>query len=231
MGTRLYLFGPRCLVRDALATLLGRHGWVVVAADGDVGVALTELRALRPDLLLADLRHGCTAVAELLTALQDEPGAPRCVLWLPEHDRDSSAVRCLPDALVHDWLAHDLDTATAIAALADVADGHRQRPPWRRPGRSAAPLLSVLERRVLRELALGHSVAAVARQLGVPARDITTSRNQAMARLGLTDMAMLARFALRQGWIDAGEPAAAAPAAPSLAGVSAGSPRAASRPR
>jgi len=231
MGARLYLFGPRCLVRDALATLLGRHGWVVVAADGDVAVAQAELRTLRPDLLLADLRHGCTAVAELLTALQDEPGAPRCVLWLAEHDRDSSAVRCLPDALVHDWLAPDLDTATAIAALAAVADGHRQRPPWRRPGRGAAPLLSALDRRVLRELALGHSVAAVASTLGLPAREVTACRHQAMARLGLTDMAMLTRFALRQGWIDAAEPAALAPAPPPLAGVSAGGRRAASRPR
>jgi len=66
---RLYLFGHRCLVRDALQALLQQAGQQVVGADADPDVADAELLAAPAELLLADLRWGTAPVQALLQRL------------------------------------------------------------------------------------------------------------------------------------------------------------------
>ena len=55
MGTRLLIVDDHPLTRDALASLLGQHGFTVIgeASDGTEAVELS--RSLQPDLILLDL--------------------------------------------------------------------------------------------------------------------------------------------------------------------------------
>jgi DNA-binding NarL/FixJ family response regulator len=200
---RLYLFAKRCVVRDALQALLARAGHTVVGADGDAEVAASELKTAAADQLIADLRWGCAPVLALLQALEPWPQPPRCLLLLDERAAVAWPVlRTLPEPLVWQWLPPGVSGPGLVQAVADVDEGQRQSAPWRRTRHAGAPALSALERRVLRDSALGQPATEIASALGLTARAVSSCRRHAMDRLGLRDAAMLTRYALRQGWID-----------------------------
>jgi len=201
---RIYLFGLRCLVRDAMQVLLQQAGLRVIGADADPEIADAELLSTPADLLLADLRWGLDPVHRLLQSLAQRPLAPRCLLLLDERQRgdNGAALRSLDAAAVWHWLPSDVQRPALLAALADVAQGQRQPPPWRQPSSQPRVRLSPLEREVLQQAAMGHSSAATANALGLPHRTINMYRREAMTRLGLRDSVALARHALREGWTD-----------------------------
>ena len=61
--------------------------------------------------------------------------------------------------------------------------------------------LSLRERQVLKLLAEGQSVAAIAAKLSLSRKTVETYRERAMAKLGLPDLPTLVKFALKQGII------------------------------
>ena len=55
MGTRLLIVDDHPLTRDALASLLGQHGFTVIGQASDGAEAVELSRSLQPDLILLDL--------------------------------------------------------------------------------------------------------------------------------------------------------------------------------
>ena len=55
MGTRLLIVDDHPLTRDALASLLGQHGFTVIGEASDGAEAVELSRSLQPDLILLDL--------------------------------------------------------------------------------------------------------------------------------------------------------------------------------
>lgn len=55
MGTRLLIVDDHPLTRDALASLLGQHGFTVIGEASDGAEAVELSRNLQPDLILLDL--------------------------------------------------------------------------------------------------------------------------------------------------------------------------------
>jgi DNA-binding NarL/FixJ family response regulator len=55
VGTRLLIVDDHPLTRDALASLLGQHGFTVIGEASDGAEAIELSRSLQPDLILLDL--------------------------------------------------------------------------------------------------------------------------------------------------------------------------------
>ena len=71
--------------------------------------------------------------------------------------------------------------------------------PWRR--RRSSSTLDVKERirQVLRLLALGSSAKEVAAQLAISVKTVETHRRKILLKLGLSNIAELTKYALREG--------------------------------
>ena len=68
---------------------------------------------------------------------------------------------------------------------------------------SGAELLSPRERQILLMVARGASSAAVGEALHLSPKTVDTYRSRLMAKLGLSDVAAVVRWAIREGLIDA----------------------------
>jgi DNA-binding NarL/FixJ family response regulator len=85
VGTRLLIVDDHPLTRDALASLLGQHGFTVVgeASDGPEAIELTS--TLQPDLILLDLSMpGLDGISALPRLREAAPGSEIVVLTASE---------------------------------------------------------------------------------------------------------------------------------------------------
>jgi two-component system, NarL family, invasion response regulator UvrY len=70
---------------------------------------------------------------------------------------------------------------------------------------SGAELLSPRERQILLMVARGGTSAAIGQSLHLSPKTVDTYRSRLMAKLGLTDVAAIVRWAIREGLVDVGE--------------------------
>lgn len=211
MSQRIYLVDDHAIVRDGLRALLEAAGFAVVGESADPTVALAELQALRPDLLLLDLSLGERSGFELLTELSRRKLDCRCIVLSmsaqPRHVAE--AMRLGASGYVLKGAARG-DLLTAIAAVlagrkhlgADVAElavqGLTQ---GQEPDLLAE--LSPRERQIIVLVVKGQSSSAIGEQLHLSPKTVDTYRSRLMAKLGVADVPALVRFAIRTALIDA----------------------------
>lgn len=210
---RVLLVDDHGAIREALRIMLESHGLVVVGEAADGETAVRNANALRPDVVLMDLRMpgmgGVAATREI-----HEQGLAD-VLVLTSFDEDElvfGAIRAgaagfllktadaatLVDA-VHRVAAGEglLDprvTRRALAALAGAGEGSVGLGGARggEPGEPGAPARAIpdaagltgRERDVLDGMALGRSNAELAEALGISVPTVKTHVSNVLAKLG-----------------------------------------------
>jgi DNA-binding NarL/FixJ family response regulator len=218
---RAAIVDDQAIVRAGLARILSpADGFEVVAEYADGRQAVEELPALRPDVVLMDVRmpglDGVAATAQL-RALDD----PLAVLVLTTFGEDEVLWGAI-EAGAAGFVLKDSSAEDLIAAVRAVAGGGA----WFDPGvaprmldryrRVVAPaardaarldLLTDREHDVLRLMARGATNAEVAAALFVAEATVKTHVGSIFGKLGVRDRAAAIVFAYDHGVVTPGAPA------------------------
>lgn len=213
---RLYLVDDQAMIRAAFKSLLSQDARFEILGDsGDPRVALGEILALAPDIVLMDITmpglSGIDAVGQMR-----KQGSKARVVMLTHHEGERFVEQAL-QAGADGYLSKDSDPAELALALEAVHRGD----PFLSPKVSAALVartrgaadgepaprgrldsLTPREREVFQLLALGHTNKEVARDLGMSLGTAKKHRENLQRKLDCHSAAELARFAIREGLLD-----------------------------
>lgn len=211
---RVLVADDHAVVRRGLVQILTEAPGIDVAAEAADGLdTLARVRAGaggRPfDVAVVDLSMPGPSGLETLKALRAEH--PRlAVLILSAHPESQYAVRAMK-AGAAGYLTKEAAPDELVAAVRRAAAGGR----YVSPGVADALLgalgdaaeaphaaLSDREFDVMRRLAAGEAVGAVAESLALSVKTVSTYRTRVLAKLGLGSNAELARYAVEHGLIE-----------------------------
>jgi DNA-binding NarL/FixJ family response regulator len=207
---RLVIVDDHPVVRDGLSAMFAREPEFAVvgeASDGAEGVRLAE--ALRPDVILMDLRmggmDGVTAIGELARR-----GVPARVLVLTTYDTDSHVLPAIEAGatgyLLKDAPRDELLRAVRAAARGEVAlspsVAARLMSRLRTPAPSTGPL-SQRELEVLRLVAAGHTNREAAARLFITEATVKTHLINIYAKLAVNDRAAAVAEGYNRGLLGA----------------------------
>jgi DNA-binding NarL/FixJ family response regulator len=218
-SVRVLLVDDDDLMRAGLRSVLSSDETIeVVGEAGDGRVALEEIRALRPDLVLMDIRmpelDGIAATREVLAV---EPQVK--VVVLTTFEEDDYIFEAL-SAGASGFLLKRTKPEELIAAIHTVADGDSLLSPsvTRRVidrmatqpvvGLSGARLdeLTPREREVLELVARGHSNREIADEFVIEESTVKTHVKRILMKLGLRDRVQAVIFAYESGLTRPGSP-------------------------
>jgi RNA polymerase sigma factor (sigma-70 family) len=213
-GTRILVIDDQAVVRMGLATLIdSEDGLELVgeAADGRNGLSM--IRALRPDVVLCDIRMPVLdGLALLREVASDRELSEVRVVMLTTFELDEYVFEALRLG-ASGFLLKDTDPARLLDAIRVVADGGSLLAPsvTRRviehfaasaPAGTTHPALDELterEREIVAWVATGRSNQEIAERLVVSPDTVRTHVSRAMVKLQARDRAQLVVFALQSG--------------------------------
>ena len=210
---RILLVDDHALVRAGLRSLLQDiEGVEIVAEAGDGLAAVAFAQQHSPDVVIMDIAmrelNGLDATAHIKRERPDIQ-----VLILSMHNTKEYVLQALR-AGASGYLLKDSAPAELELALRAVRRGETYLSPAVSKQmiahvvvsqeQKSAPPLTPRQGQVLLLIAQGHSTKAIAHRLHVSVKTVETHRTQLMARLGISDIAGLVRYAIRSGIIDAG---------------------------
>ena len=223
MSVRVLLVDDERLVRAGFRMILGGEPGIAVVGEAADGLqAISEVRHLRPDVVLMDIRmprlDGLEATRRLLSdrAIGDRQAAAPRVIVLTTFDLDEYVYEALR-AGASGFLLKDAPEAQLVAAIHVVAAGgsifapHATRrlvEAFARHRLSTPDGLADLtprEREVLRLLARGRSNREIAAALGVSEHTIKTHVAHILDKLGLRDRVQAVVLAYEAGVVRPGE--------------------------
>lgn len=202
---RVVLAEDQAMVRGALAALLELEDDIsIVASAKDGAEALTQVRDLKPDVLVTDIEMPGTTGLELATevaALRRSGALDTKVVILTTFARAGYLRRAL-DAGATGYLLKDSPASQLADALRRVDAG----------GRAIDPELAVeawgdqdpltdRERQVLRAAADGETTAAIAGRLQLSEGTVRNYLSEAIGKLGAHNRIEAARIARERGWL------------------------------
>jgi DNA-binding NarL/FixJ family response regulator len=197
-GLRVVLADDDVLLREGLASLLGRSGFQVVGQAGDASRLLALVAEQTPDLVVVDIRMPPTHTAEGLDAARQirQQHPETGILVLSAHVEVEHAMELLASGRGIGYLLKSrvtdleefLDTLGRIARGGSVVDPglvaelvsarHRDDP---------LAVLSAREREVLALMAEGRSNAGIARRLWVTEGTVEKHVRSILTKLGLAE--------------------------------------------
>jgi DNA-binding NarL/FixJ family response regulator len=206
--TRVLIADDEALVRAGFRLLVGYAADLDVVGEAANGAqAVSQARALRPDVVLMDIRmpvmDGLEATRMILAGRGDP--VPR-ILIVTTFDDDENVFEALRSGasgfVLKDTPPEQLLEAIRIVAAGDAlltpAITRRLIAEFARTGRpNAGPAAAVLgdltgrEREVLTEVALGRSNAEIGAALSVSVATVKTHVSRLLAKLGARDRAQL----------------------------------------
>ncbi len=220
---RVLVVDDQELVRAGFCVILeGADGITVAGEAGDGAAAVAQAAALRPDVVLMDVRmpgmDGLEAT-RLVTAL---PVAPPKVVMLTTFDLDDYVYEALRAGasgfLLKDSPRADLISAVRAAAAGDallapsvtrrLIEAFARRPPEAAPSPARLAALTARERDVLLLIARGRSNAEIAVALFVTEATVKTHVSNLLAKLGLRDRVQAVILAYETGIVVPGGAAA-----------------------
>ncbi len=209
----VYLVDDHLMMRDGLAALLRAAGHRVLGEAADPTVALAELQRLNPQVLLLDLNLGERSGFELLAELQRRKLEVRTIVLTM-----SSQPRHVAEALrlgAMGYMLKGAPSADLLQAVAAVAAGRRHlggevadlavQGLTARDEQPALASLSARERQMAELVVRGKSSSEIGLLLHLSPKTVDSYRSRLMAKLGVSDVPALVRFAIRTGLIDAEE--------------------------
>lgn len=214
MTTRVLLADDHAILRSGLRLMLNSQKEFEVVGEASSGTETLSLAdELKPDLILLDLSLPALGGLDALPLLQDLVPSVR-ILILTMHD-DPQYLRQALKRGASGYVLKKAADAELISAIHSVMRGEVYvHPSMTRilledllpeakmtHTENAWDHLSEREQEVLRMIALGHTSAEIADQLGLSAKTVETYRARGMEKLGLRSRAALVRFALQEGLI------------------------------
>ncbi|HEY9245073.1 MAG TPA: response regulator transcription factor [Streptosporangiaceae bacterium] len=201
---RLLIVDDHPVVRDGLSGMFAPDpGFEVVGEAADGAEAIRQALALRPNVILMDLRmpgtDGVTAITELARL-----GVPARVLVLTTYDTDSHVLPAI-EAGATGYLLKDAPRDELLRAVRAAADGQAVLSPTvatRLMTRVRAPETEPLSQReleVLELVAAGSTNREAARRLFISEATVKTHLLHIYAKLGVGDRAAAVAEAFHRG--------------------------------
>jgi two-component system nitrate/nitrite response regulator NarL len=198
------------LYRDGVVRALSASGQVEVVAEAEDGrTALEAIREYQPDVALLDYRlPGLDGVEVTHAVIRDE--LPTRVLLVSAFT-DSGLVYNALQVGVGGYIAKDARREQIVDAVLACARGETVLPPELASGvaseirlRAAndAPVLTQREAEILRLIAAGKSLPAIAKELFLGVTTVKTHTQHLYAKLEVSDRAAAVAEAMRRGLIE-----------------------------
>jgi DNA-binding NarL/FixJ family response regulator len=220
---RVLVVDDQALVRAGFCVILDTaDGIEVVGEASDGAAAVAQAAALRPDVVLMDVRMPGMDGLEATRIITTRPSAgPPKVVMLTTFDLDDYVYEALRAGasgfLLKDSPRGDLIAAVRAAAAGDallapsvtrrLIEAFARRPPETSPSPSRLAALTGRERDVLLLLARGRTNAEIAAVLFVSEATVKTHVGNLLAKLGLRDRVQAVILAYETGMVIPGEPA------------------------
>ncbi|WP_271218807.1 response regulator [Streptosporangium carneum] len=196
--------------RDGVARDLGEAGYEVVAAVGEGGQALRVAAAVRPELVVLDLRLPDLSGVEVARRLAAYDPQPR-VLVLSASGEQEDVLEAVK-AGASGYLLKSASKEEFLEAVRRTAEGDAVFTPglaglvlgeYRRLAAQAAPVdrprLTERETEVLRLVAKGLSYRQIAERLVLSHRTVQNHVQNTLNKLQLHNRVELVRYAIEQG--------------------------------
>jgi two-component system response regulator DevR len=203
-AVRVFLVDDHEVVRRGVAEVLEDEPGITVAGEaGSVAEALVRVPAVRPDVVVIDMRLPDGDGAELCRALRTRVPELRCMVLTSYSDQDAldAAVR----AGAAGFLLKQVRGPALVSAVRTVAGGGTSFDtvgppvPRARPSEAAAgdrlALLTEQERTVLRLIGEGLTNRQIGHRMGLAEKTVKNYTSHLLAKLGLerrTQAAILA---------------------------------------
>ena len=220
MAITVFIADDQAMVRQGFGALLASQPDISVIGDApDGAVAVSEVRRLRPDVVLMDVRmpemNGLDAARVILSAGFDPPVR---VLMLTTFDVDDYVYEALSIGAIG-FMLKDAPAEELIRAVRVVADGEALLAPTvtrrliadvtsrRSTARRKPAALSALtprEREVLELIARGMSNTEIAERLFVAEQTVKTHVGKVLSKLDLRDRAQAVVLAYESGLVTPG---------------------------
>ncbi len=200
---RVFLVDDHEVVRRGVAEVLEDDPEVTVAGEaGSVAEALARVPAVRPDVVVIDMRLPDGNGAELCRGLRERLPGLRCLVLTSYSEQEAldAAVRAGASGfLLKKIRGPALVSAVRIVASGgtlfdDVGPGRRGRPSGV-PGSDRLPLLTDQERTVLLLIGQGLTNRQIGERMGLAEKTVKNYTSHLLAKLGLerrTQAAILA---------------------------------------
>jgi DNA-binding NarL/FixJ family response regulator len=213
MSLRVLIVDDHPLMRAGIRTLLEKTIHNVEIVEAVNGLEALELAAqTTPDIVLMDISmpglNGLEAARRLTSIV---PGCK--VLMLSMHQDEQRVVESIR-AGAAGYLMKDVAVAEVASAIGSVMRGEVYISPSapktvtrilasNRSESSPLALLTARQREILQLIAEGQSTKEIGYRLSLSTKTVETHRRLLMERLGIHDVAGLARFAVRAGLVSA----------------------------
>lgn len=208
---RVTIADDHAVVRRGLAEILRDTADIEViaeASDGDE--LLASLRQREPDVAVLDLRMPGPSGLDLVKHLRAEFPSLR-LLVLSAHPEDQYAVRVVR-AGAAGYLTKESAETELVRAVRRVAGGKKYLTPGMaealldqldaNPDEAPHAQLSDREFQVMRLIASGMPVSAVAEKLSLSVKTVSTYRTRLLQKMGMANNAEITRYALENGLVE-----------------------------
>ena len=206
---KLVLVDPHKMVRQGLRSLLEGAGFTVCGETADGRQAVDMARRLRPGVVLMDLALPVLSGAEATRQIRAASAGIRVIAVTS--DANGRHVLQMIDAgadgyvLKEDSFGHLVEAIDAVAAdrtyytarLVPIVEAHFEAEFDERANGCA--VLGYREQKVLQLLADGLTTRQAAAELGLSGKTVETYRTRIVKKLGVSGMAELTRYAVREG--------------------------------
>jgi two-component system nitrate/nitrite response regulator NarL len=192
-----------------IRALRQRPEFDVVGSSQDGREALSEIRALNPDVAILDEGMPGLLGNDVLHAISRD-GLPTRVIMLSASLDSAVVFRAVANG-VRAYLTKDSDRATICDAVAAVARGQTVLAPEVQAGLAAQvrrrehddrPSLSPREHEILERAATGRSAPEIARELHISTATVKTHLRNLYEKLGVSERAAAVAEAMRRGLLE-----------------------------
>lgn len=198
------------LFREGVVRALVGSGQITVVAEAENGAGALELiREHQPDVALVDYRMPELDGTQVAAAVRRDE-LPTRVLLLSAHDDAAIVYHALAEGAAG-FLSKESTRAELVSAVLDCARGRDVvtasltaglAGEIRKRAQPVGPSLSSREREVLRMIAAGQTVPAIAKELFLAPSTVKTHVQRLYEKLGVGDRAAAVAEAMRRGLLE-----------------------------